>query len=133
MSEEQKQRDLSEEVINKVIEWAEGLESMAAEHVPALAHEIVAYGFWMGVAKVIWGIIGGLSVWWFREYLAQRIVKTDLLDATERGPALACSYVVTVVLTIPAVIAMVNGGRAVIMTTVAPRLYAVERLMEMVK
>lgn len=132
--------------IDKVSQWVDSAEGFAAEHAPGVAKEILMWGFW---SNLFWAalvssffIATGVILWWAWRWLIkiEKLAKNRDIEDFVKGDAYVAATVAALLGSLVQVVLMVcfvppvwRAMSAMIMTCVAPRLYIVEYLKEVLQ
>lgn len=113
---------MKEELLKKLLEWAEGLGDLAAAELPLVAQEIVTYGFYSGILTIVFGLFG-LIVCLLLVRTANKNLHVD-----DREGLIVFLSICAFFSFIFSVGMIADGVKRVTLTSTAPRLYIIEYL-----
>lgn len=117
---------LGKEAINEILEWAKGAKEFVSEQAPELVREILAWGFWSSaIVAIVCAILVPVLL-----VLAYKLGK----DSLERETPLAFfSCMVLSISCFLCTIALSMNAYQAFYVSIAPRMYLLECLRDLVK
>jgi len=124
--------EVKKEMMMKLISWLQNTEMFVQEQAPLLAQEMLTFGFWWSVIQsVLFSICIAGAIWWTRKFyftewgidFRKRHKTKDFVDII---------YFLTWiynVICIPLTCGLLSSIYTIIKITLAPRLYLLDKLM----